>query len=118
MNIGIYAKSIVMIISAGIGILVAALSDNLVSATEYTNIGIAIVTAVGVYLVPNLSAGAAKFAKSIVAFGGAALTALVVVLGNTVGFLDVSSSDWLAVLLAGLAAIGLYIVPNQDKSGR
>ena len=112
MNIGAYAKSIVMIIAAGVAILVAALSDNVVSATEGVNVGIAIVTAVGVYLVPNLPAGPARYGKTFVALGGAALTALVAILGGTLGFTDVTASDWLSVALAGLAAIGLYIIPN------
>lgn len=112
MNIGSYAKSIVMIIAAGVAILTAALSDNVVTATESVNIGIAVVTAVGVYLVPNLPEGPARYGKSFVALGGAALTALVAILGGTLGFADVTTSDWLSVALAGLAAIGLYIIPN------
>lgn len=112
MNIGFYAKSIVMVIAAGIGILTAALSDGVVSATEFVNIAIAIVTAVGVYIIPNLEEGAGKIAKFLVAAFGAGLQALVVILGDSLGWTDVSSSDWLNVLLAALAAVGLYIVPN------
>lgn len=112
MNIGFYAKSIVMVIAAGIGILTAALSDGVVSATEFVNIAIAIVTAIGVYIVPNLDAGVGKYAKTIVAAVGAGLSALIVILGTNLGWADVSSSDWLNVLLAALAAVGLYIVPN------
>lgn len=112
MNIGFYAKSIIMVLAAGVGILTAALSDGVVSATEFVNIAIAIVTAVGVYLIPNLPAGPGKIAKFLVAAVGAGLQALVIVLGDTLGWADVSSSDWLNVLLAALAAVGLYIVPN------
>lgn len=112
MNIGYYAKSIVMVIAAGIGILTAALSDGVVSATEFVNIAIAIVTAVGVYIIPNLEAGVGSIAKFLVAAVGAGLQALIVVLGDNLGWVDVSTSDWLNVLLASLAAVGLYIVPN------
>ena len=116
MNIGFYAKSIVTIIAAGLGILVAALADNTVSALEYVNIGIALVTAIGVYLIPNLPAGPATVGKTFVAAAGAALAALATVLATTLDFSAVSSSDWLSVLLAAGAAIGVYIIPNEKPT--
>lgn len=112
MNISVYAKSIVMIIAAGIAILGSALTDNLVTPIEYVNIAIAMVTAIGVYLIPNLPAGPAKFGKTIVALAGASLMTLAVVLGTALSWGAVTSSDWIAVVLAGLAAIGIYIIPN------
>lgn len=114
MRVGQYTKAIVMILAAGVGILTAALSDNVVTPVEFVNVAIAILTAVGVYLVPNLPAGPGKVGKFIVALGGAAFTALAVIVANVTGFGDVTTSDWLAVLLAGLAAVGLYIIPNSD----
>lgn len=116
MNIGFYAKSIVTIIAAGLGILVAALADNFVSSLEYVNIGIALVTAIGVYLIPNLPAGPAKVGKTFVAAAGAGLAALATILATTLDFSVVTSSDWLSVLLAAGAAIGVYIVPNEPKA--
>lgn len=112
MNIGSYAKSILLVIAAGIGILTAALTDGAVSSVEYVNIGIAVVGAVAVYIIPNLSAGIGQYAKFIVSGIAAALAALVVILGPSLGFESLGASDWLNVILAGLAAIGLYIVPN------
>lgn len=116
MNIGFYAKSIVMVIAAGLGILTAALTDNVVTPLEFVNIAIAIVAAGGVYLVPNLPLGVAKYAKTLVALIGAALTALVLIIGDATSFAEVTPSNWLAVALAGLAAIGLYIVPNTTTA--
>jgi len=112
MNIGAYAKSILLVVAAGIGILTAALTDGTVSSIEYVNIGIAVVGAVAVYIVPNLAAGIGQYIKFLIAALAAALAALVVILGPTLGFEALSASDWLNVILAGLAAIGLYIVPN------
>ena len=119
MNIGFYAKSIVMVIAAGIGILTAALSDGVVSATEFVNIAIAIVTAIGVYIVPNLDAGVGKYAKTIVAAVGAGLSALIVILGTALEWTNVSSSDWLNVPLTlkldDGRALGIVVV---DTAGR
>jgi len=112
MNISVYAKAIVMIISAGIAILGSALTDNLVTPIEYVNIAIAMVTAIGVYLIPNLPAGLAKFGKTFVVLAGASLMALAVVLGAALSWGAVTSSDWISVALAGLAAIGVHVIPN------
>lgn len=116
MNVGFYAKAIVSILAAGLGILTAALSDGKVSPVEFVNVAIAIVTAVGVYLIPNLPDGPARVAKTIVAFSGAVLTALVTVLGNVAGWDGVAASDWLTVLLAGLGAVGVYVIPNETPT--
>ncbi|WP_382307261.1 hypothetical protein [Herbiconiux sp. UC225_62] len=102
-----YSKSILLIIASAVTILVAALSDNVVTIAELVNVGIAIITAVGVYLVPNLDQGVARYFKFIVAILGAALTALASVLSN-----GVTTAEWLQILLAGLAAVGVVIVPN------
>lgn len=115
MNIGHYAKSIVMVLAAALGILTSALSDDTVTAIEYVNIAIAVVTAVAAYIIPNLGEGPAKYAKFFVAAGGAALAALATIIGTSLGFGDVTSSQWLLVILAGLAAVGLYIVPNESS---
>jgi len=116
MNIGQYAKSIVTVIAAGVGILTAALSDGVVTPVEYVNIAIAIVVAFGVYLVPTLPAGPARIGKTIVAAAGASLSALVIIVAGATGFGAVTTGDWLAVALAGLAAVGVYIVPNITKA--
>lgn len=107
MNPSHYAKSILAIAAAAIGILVAALADNTVTTAELVNVGIAVVTAVGVYLIPNLPAGPARYFKSGVALLGAALTALASFITD-----GVTTAEWLQIALAALAAIGVYVVPN------
>ena len=48
-----YAKSVVAVIGAAIAALQFALEDGIVVGQEWTTIIIAVVTAIGVYLVPN-----------------------------------------------------------------
>lgn len=115
MAVSNYSKAIVLIISAGMSIYISASSDGVVSPLDYTNIVIAILTAVTVYLVPNLSTGIAKYAKAIIAFAGAAATAVATIVGTSANWDGVTTNDWLSVLLAGLAAVGLFIVPNTQR---
>lgn len=113
MNVGYYSKTIVTILAAGLGIFTAALSDGVVTPLEIVNIIIALGTAVGVYLIPNLPSGPAKIGKTIVTLAGGALAVLAITVADVTSFSQVSTSDWLAVLLAGLAAIGVYVLPNS-----
>ena len=103
-----YTKAIVAIAAAALVVLGAALTDNEVTTVELVNIAIAIVTAIGVYLVPNLDDGPRRYAKAIVAFLGAALAALLTVLTD-----GVTASEWITVVLAALGAIGVTILPNR-----
>jgi len=108
MNIGHYAKSITYIALAAVTFLVTALTDNTLSSEELLNLGVVVVGAVAVYLVPNLPEKAARFGKTIATFVTAALVA-------TLSFLTdgISTTEWLQIGIAALAAIGVYIVPNE-----
>lgn len=53
---GKYAKAIVAVVGAGVAALQLALDDGIIVGQEWTAIVIAVVTAVGVYLVPNSDA--------------------------------------------------------------
>ncbi len=110
MNIGHYAKSLLYVALAVVGVLVTALSDDVVSTAELVNIAIIGVGALGVYLVPNLPQNVAKYGKTIVAFIAAALVAL-----NS--FLDggITASEWLQIAVAAFAGIGVFIIPNEPK---
>ena len=107
-----YAKAIVAIIAAALAVLGAAVTDGIITPIEAVNIAIALFTAVGVYLVPNLDTGPRAYAKGIVAFVGAGLGALVIVLGNAGGWGDVTLSAWITVALAALGGVGVVVVPN------
>lgn len=105
-----------MILAAGVGIFTSANADGVVTPLEYTNIFIAIAGAVLVYILPNLPAGPAKYTKTIVAFATAAAQAVAVIVANSADWSGVTGNDWLSVILAGLAAIGLYIIPNTPAA--
>lgn len=103
-----YAKAIVAIVAALSLAFSAALTDGVVTTLEAASVGIALLTAVGVYLVPNLPAGIGRWAKGIVALLGTALQALAPLLSEG----EVTASGWLLVAVAALGAVSVGIVPN------
>jgi hypothetical protein len=110
-----YGKYVVQAISGALFILAAAITDNTITDQEVVAIVIAGLTGVGVYLVPRLTGTVGRYSKGIVAFVGAAVqaVALLVDAGGTFG--GISPSEWLYVLLAALAAVGVVIVPNAAR---
>jgi len=104
-----YSKAIVAILAAGLTVLAAALTDGVVVLDERFGIALAIVNAVAVYLVPNLSAGPGRYAKAIVAVVGTALQAAIPLIVNG----SLPASSWLLVLIAALGALSVGIVPNR-----
>jgi hypothetical protein len=48
-----YSKTIVATLIAGLTVLASAISDNVITAQEWTNIALACLGALGVYVVPN-----------------------------------------------------------------
>lgn len=115
MNIAHYAKSIVQIVAAVLVVLVATLTDGRITPAEFVNIVLAVAAAVLVFWVPNLASGVARYWKAIIGWISAAGSALVLILAPGVGFGAVSLSDWLTVILAGLGALGIGIIPNATK---
>lgn len=105
-----YAKAIVAIVTAAVGVLVTALTDDVVTLVEALGVAIAVVTAVGVYLVPNLSDGVGRYAKGIVAVVGTALQAAVPLVSDG----SIPMSGWLLILLSALGAVSVGIVPNRE----
>lgn len=109
MNITHYAKSLLYIALATIGVLITALADNTVTTPELVNIAIVGVGAIAVYLVPNLAEGPGTVLKTIVAFVVAALVALQSFLSD-----GITASEWLQIAVAAFAGIGVFIMPNED----
>ena len=103
-----YAKAIVAIVAALALAFSAALTDAVVTSAEVAGIGIAVLTAVGVYLIPNLPAGPARWLKMIVALIGTGLQALAPLLSEG----SITPAGWLMVLVAALGAVSVGIVPN------
>lgn len=104
-----YAKALMYIALAAVAFLVTALSDSVLALDEILNLVIVVVGAVGVYLVPNLPAGVGAYAKTIIAFITAGVIALLSFLTG-----GVTITEWLQVILAAFAGIGVYIVPNEE----
>lgn len=103
-----YYKAIVAIAFAVMSVFVTASTDNDFSTEEIGQIITALLTAVLVYLVPNLPKGPGGYLKFVVAIIGAIVTA-------GIGLLDdgLSVNDYGIVFLAVLNAIGVGIVPNE-----
>ena len=110
MNIAHYGKSITYIALAAVAFLVTALSDNALSGEEILNLIIVVLGAIGVYAIPNIPENFAKYAKTGVAF----LTAgVIAALSFWTG--GIETTEWLQIVLAAFAAVGVYIVPNGPE---
>lgn len=106
-----YAKAIVAIITAVLTVIVTALVDDRLDAIDLANIVIAFLTAVLVYVVPNVKdQTVGNYLKVIIAFVGTALQALIPFLVNG----DVTTQQWLLVLLAAIGALGVGVIPNVN----
>jgi hypothetical protein len=79
-------------------------------AIQVVQVGIAVVTAAGVWLVPITPE--APWVKSALA---ALLAALQILVTAVVG--GVNGSEWLQVSLAVLTALGVYLAPATSPSG-
>lgn len=108
-----YAKAIVAILTAVLGIVVTALSDNRFTDGEVISIVIALLTAIGVYLVPELDAGVARIAKMIVAVLGTIAQAVASVLSD-----GITPQEWVIILVAALGAVSVGIIPNTGYQPR
>lgn len=105
-----YTKAITYIAMAALTFLVTALTDNNLSGEEILNLVVVVLGAIGVYAIPNFPDNVAKFAKTGVAF----LTAgVVAALSFWTGGIEIT--EWIQIVLAAFAAVGVYIVPNGPK---
>lgn len=93
-------------VTAVASLLVGFLDDGQLSLHEWILIGGSFAIAVQMYVVPNLDASIAKYAKGVTAFVTAVFAVLIVVLPG-----GVDTSEWLQVALAGLAAVGVPLLP-------
>lgn len=103
-----YAKFVAIVVATVLSGITAALAgDSVVSATEWVNIAILAVGALGVFAAPNVPGAA--YTKSILAVLAAVLTVLA---SAIVG--GISTTEWLQIALAGLGALGVYAIPNSN----
>jgi hypothetical protein len=110
MNITHYAKSLLYIALAVVGVLVTALADDVLTVDELVNVAIIGVGAITVYLVPNLPEGPGRYAKVTVTFIVAGLVALQSFLTG-----GITTTEWLQIAVAAFAGIGVYVIPNEPK---
>jgi hypothetical protein len=103
----IYAKSIGMVLMTVVSAIVAALTDNHITTAEWINVALLGFAAAQVFTAPNIPG--AKYTKTILAVLTAGLTALVSFLTN-----GVSTAEWLQVLVAAAAAVGVYALPKSS----
>lgn len=103
-----YAKALVAVLAAGLTVLVSVMSDGAVSTTEWVQVAIAVVSAIGVYVVPNIPEF--PYTKTIVASLLAGLNLVVAALSDG----TISQSEWVNIGLAILAAAGVYKIANAS----
>lgn len=106
---GRYAKSLVYVLVAGAIFLQGTIADG-ISKSDWAGLAAALVTAAGIYLVPNIEdAGILAYAKGAVAVSGAVFSGLVLALTNG----NLSDAEVFSIFIAAAGAIGVVAVPNH-----
>lgn len=104
-----YRKAIGQVVVTVVAFIASIITDDHISAEEWVLLAGTAVTAIGVYVVPNLNEGVAAAAKTVVAFLLAGLTVL-----STMKLGDgLSTAEVLEVFLAAAGAVGFSVVPNR-----
>lgn len=89
--------------------LIPFLVDNQLNGVELINTLLLLLSAVTVYVVPNLTASVGKYAKGIVAVGTAVATLLVSLFAD--GSYALDTAEWIQLIIAGLGALGVVGLP-------
>lgn len=101
-------KAVAQAVATVLAGLVPFLVDGHLSSVEVVNLFLLAFGVIGVAVVPNLNAGAAKYAKGIVAVGVAVLTLLSSFLIDGTG---IGASQWVQFGIAALGAVGVIALP-------
>lgn len=102
-------KAILMVVGIIVSAIVAATTDGVFTGPEIVNVVLVGFGAGGVWLVPNLSYGVAKYAKAIIAMMFAAGTLAVDLIGDGLTW----SEGW-QLVVAAVAAVGV-IIPKAPQ---
>lgn len=106
-----YGKAIAAVVMAVL-VTVQTLSTDGITAVDWASIVVAGLTAVGVYLVPEVE-GFLSWAKTAVAvLLAAAQAAVQVAAGGVHGY------EWLTIAIAALGALGVSIAPATSVASR
>ena len=104
MNKG-YGKFFMQVAATALAAIVAALVDDRIDFTEWLNVGVLALGAVGVAAAGNLPSGFWSHAKTWVAAASAVL-----VLWQSLASGGMTTSEWLQLAMAALGAVGVYAV--------
>jgi len=104
-------KALVAVLMAGL-VSYQTLATDGVSVQDWCSIAVAVIGAVGVYLIPNTPA--LDWAKAGVAVLLAGAQAAVQVSGDGV----ISGTEWLTVAIAAIGVISVYVAPNRPAVAR
>lgn len=113
-QVGLWAKSVVGAVSAGLSAALVALQDGHIEQFEWIGIALAAVVALAaVKGVSNAASGPLYFAKAILAAVIAALGALGTALADGQG---ITPNEWIIVFLAVLSALPVAITSDAVQS--
>jgi len=102
-----YVKALAAVVATVLSAVVAALAGGSgISTAEWINVAILGAGALAVFAAPNVPG--ANFTKSALAVITAVLTLAVTLIDG-----GITSSEWLQLAVAGLAALGVYALPNK-----
>lgn len=103
----VFAKALVAVLMAAL-VSFQTLATDGVSVQDWASITVAVLTAVGVYLIPNVPASL-SWAKTVVAMllAGAQAAVQVTVAGGITG------PGWLTIAIAAIGVISVYVTPNK-----
>lgn len=101
-------KTWIAAVGAVISVIIAGTSGGgEFTSVEIINLSIAVLTAISVYIVPELDASIAVYAKGIISFFMAGLATLVTLVAD-----GVTIAEWWQVIVAALAAVGITWAPG------
>lgn len=98
-----------------IGGLVIMISEHALTPTEWVNEVMLVLTAVGVNIAPNMTAGVAKYAKFVISIGTTIGTLLISYFAD--GSYALSVPELVQLGSAVLASAGVYRLPGPQWSG-
>lgn len=101
-------KAVAQAIATVLAGLIPFLVDGHLTTVETVNLLLLAFSTLGVAVVPNLTAGTAKYAKGIIAVGVAVLTLLATFLSSGT---DLGSGQIIQLILAALGAVGVVGLP-------
>jgi hypothetical protein len=109
-----WGKAIAQVVATVIAAIIPAVVDGF-TPVEIVNVVLIGLGAIGVGVVPNLTAGVAKYAKAIVSITTAVATLLVSYFAD--GSYHLTTSEWLQLLIAALGAVGVVAIAGPQWGG-